>query len=34
MIRKIFFTGVAIAAAYVLVSTLPDVARYIKMREM
>ncbi len=34
MIRKILFTGVAIAAAYVLVSSLPDVARYIKMREM
>jgi len=34
MIRKILFTGAAIAAAYVLVSTLPDLARYMKMREM
>jgi hypothetical protein len=34
MIRKLLVTSAALAAAYVLVLTLPDVARYIKMRQM
>jgi hypothetical protein len=34
MIRKLLFTGVALAAAFVVVSSLPDVARYLKMRQM
>jgi hypothetical protein len=34
MIRKLLFTGVTLAAAYVVVTSLPDVARYLKMREM
>lgn len=34
MIRKVLLTGVAVAAAYVLVISLPDVARYLKIRQM
>jgi hypothetical protein len=34
MIRKLLFTGLALAAAYVVVNSMSDVARYLKMREM
>jgi hypothetical protein len=34
MIRKVLFTGLALAAAYTVVMSLPDIARYLKMRQM
>jgi hypothetical protein len=34
MIRKLLLTGLALAAAYVVVNSMSDVARYLKMREM
>ncbi len=34
MIKKLLFSGVALAAAYVMVTSMPDVARYLKMRQM
>lgn len=34
MIRKLLLTGLTLAAAYVVVASLPDLARYLKMREM
>jgi uncharacterized protein DUF6893 len=34
MIRKILVTGAALAAAYVVVSALPDLARYLRIRQM
>jgi hypothetical protein len=34
MIRKLLVSGAALAAAYLLVSSLPDIARYLKMRQM
>jgi hypothetical protein len=34
MIRKLLVTGLTLAAVYVFMSALPDVARYLKMREM
>ena len=32
--RKILLAGALIAAAVVVVSALPDIARYVKIREM
>lgn len=34
MIRGIFVTALLVGAAYLVVNTLPDLARYLKMREM
>jgi hypothetical protein len=34
MLKKIFVTGLMLAAAYVVVNGLPDLARYLKMRDM
>jgi Family of unknown function (DUF6893) len=34
MLSRIFGTVVALAAAVILVKSLPDVARYLKLREM
>ena len=34
MIRRFLFTTVILGAAYVVVSSLPDVARYLKLRDM
>jgi hypothetical protein len=34
MIRGILVTAVLIGAAYLVVNSLPDVARYLKMRDM
>jgi len=34
MLSRILGTAVALAAAIILVKSLPDVARYIKLREM
>jgi hypothetical protein len=34
MVKKIVLTGLTLAAAYVVVSTLPDVVRYFKIRAM
>jgi hypothetical protein len=34
MIRRLLFTALLAAAATVVVKSLPDVARYLKMREM
>jgi hypothetical protein len=34
MLSRIFGTVVALAAAIILVKSIPDVARYIKLREM
>jgi hypothetical protein len=34
MIRKVLLTGVTLAAAYLVVTALPDIARYIKMKQM
>jgi hypothetical protein len=34
MIKKILLTGVALAAAILVVSSMPDLARYVKMRQM
>lgn len=34
MIRKLLVTGIALGAAYMVVLALPDIARYLKMREM
>jgi hypothetical protein len=34
MIRKLLLTGLTLAAVYVFMASLPDVARYLKMREM
>lgn len=34
MIRKLVIAGAALAAAYVLVSSLPDLKRYIKISRM
>jgi hypothetical protein len=34
MIRRFVTTAVLIGAAYVVVTSLPDLARYLKMREM
>lgn len=32
--RSLFWAGLAVAVAYMVVSSLPDVARYVKLREM
>lgn len=34
MLKKLMVTGFMLAAAYVVVNSLPDVARYLKMRNM
>lgn len=34
MLSRVLGTVVALAAAVILVKSLPDVARYLKMREM
>jgi len=34
MIRRTLTTVVVLGAAWILVSTLPDIARYIKIRQM
>lgn len=34
MIRKVLFTGLALAAAYAVVISLPDIARYLKIRQL
>lgn len=34
MLKKLILTGVALATAYVLVSSISDLARYLKIREM
>lgn len=34
MIRKLLLTGAALAAAYLVVTSLPDVKRYLKLRAM
>ncbi len=34
MIRRLFLSAVLVALAAVAVKSLPDVARYLKMREM
>ena len=34
MAKKVFGTAVVLLAAYVVVISLPDVARYIKIRQM
>ncbi len=34
MMRKLLFSGLALAAAFVVVSSLPDLARYLKLRDM
>ena len=34
MIRKMLFTGVALAAAYAVMISLPDISRYLKIRQM
>ena len=34
MIRRLFLSAVLVALAAVVVKSLPDVARYLKMREM
>ena len=32
--RKLLLTGLALAAAYVVVNSIPDIARYLKIRQM
>jgi len=34
MLKKIVLTGVALATAFIVVSSIPDLARYIKLRSM
>ena len=34
MFKGVLKTALVLGAAYVVVTTLPDVARYLKMREM
>jgi len=34
MIRRFLTTAVLIGASYIVVTTLPDVARYLTMREL
>jgi hypothetical protein len=34
VIRRLFLSAVLVALAVVVVKSLPDVARYLKMREM
>ncbi len=34
MIRRLFLSALLVALAAVVVKSLPDVARYLKMREM
>jgi len=34
MLKKLMVTGLMLAAAYLVVNSLPDVARYLKMRNM
>jgi hypothetical protein len=34
MLKKLIVTGMVLAAAYVVMNSLPDLARYLKMREM
>lgn len=34
MIRGILVTAVLVGAAYLVVNTLPDLARYLKLRDM
>jgi hypothetical protein len=34
MFRKLILTGVALAAAYVVVQSVPDVRRYLRIRAM
>jgi hypothetical protein len=34
MLSRIFGTAVALAVAIIVVKSLPDVARYLKLREM
>jgi hypothetical protein len=34
MIRNLLFTAIVLGAAVVVMSALPDLARYLKMREM
>ena len=34
MLRKLFATALILGVAYVVVTSLPDIARYIQIREM
>jgi hypothetical protein len=34
MFQKIFLTALVLGVVYVVVTSLPDIARYIEMREM
>jgi len=34
MMRRLLFTAATIGAAYMVVLTLPDIARYLKIRAM
>jgi hypothetical protein len=34
MFKRLFATAVILAVAYVVVTSLPDIARYIQIREM
>ena len=34
MIRRFLFTGIVLGAAWMVVTSLPDVARYLKLRDM
>lgn len=34
MLKKMIVTGFFLASAYVVLASLPDLARYLKMREM
>jgi len=34
MLRKLLWTGLTLAAVYVVVASLPDLARYMKIRRM
>jgi hypothetical protein len=34
MIRKLLFSGLAVAAAAVVMTSLPDIARYLKLKNM
>lgn len=34
MIRKFLFTSMVLGAAWVVVTSLPDVARYLKLRDL
>ena len=34
MLKKILFAGFALAAAYMVFHSIPDLARYLKLRDM